>query len=101
MFHKINKLQNDVDEMLDLCAETDEESTEYQDLGVTILKAQDGELGKRAFKKLQKLLTSDNEALRYYIDFQMLTAMLRDHFDKGRIDRILNTLKEQVAVGSA
>lgn len=97
MFRKIKKLQNDVDELLDLCAEPDDtEENEYQELGEMILKAQDGELGRRGFKKMEKQLTKDEEALRYYIDFQLLTAMLREHFDKDWLRRITNAFKETV-----
>jgi hypothetical protein len=97
MFRKVDKLQNDVDELLDLCNDSDDtEQSEYQELGEMILKAQDGELGKRGFKKMERQLTKDEEALRYYIDFQLLTAMLREHFDKDWLRRITDAFKEYV-----
>ena len=99
MFHKkIDKLQNDVDEILDLCSETSEDG-EYQEMGEMILRAQEGELDEEGYKKLEQQLTEDKEAVRYYVDFQMLTVLLKEHFDKSWLRRVIDAVKEHIAAG--
>ena len=104
MHDEIDKLQQEVDELVDLCADsgagdlmeeyspTDEEK-KYERLGVMILKMQDGVLEKRYFLRMEKWLLADSEALRYYVDFQQLSAVLYDHFNKSRFRKVLDFIK--------
>ena len=104
MFHKINKLQSDVDELLDLCgdaAETESGSDDFEEMGVMILKAQDGSLGRRAIKRLSRWISGDNRALRYYVDFQSLTVLLYQHFGNDKQIRMPDILSRHVADGLA
>ncbi len=105
MFRKIDKLQSEIDGMVNLCAEAgainNEESTTAEDkkherLGVMILKAQDGVLEKRYFLRMQKWLSCDQNALEYYVEFQNLTTLLHQHFNKNWLHRILDFLKTNV-----
>ena len=50
---------------------------EYQRLGEMILKMQDGHLEQRYISRLGKWLSCDELALRYYVEFNQLSAMLR------------------------
>ena len=110
MFHKkIDKLQFEVNELLDLCGETgaipeespSEDNTKYLRLGEMILKAQDGELEQRTLLRMEKWLMCDEQALRYYVDFQNLSVLLYEHFHKSRFAKILDFFKEFIGVGSA
>lgn len=103
MFRKIDKLQSEVDDLLDLCTEagveyepTGPEAVKKQRLYVMILKMQDDQLHPRHVHRLGKWLACDNKTLREYVDFQHLTAMLHDHFKPGRFDKILNFLKSRL-----
>ena len=91
MFHKIDKIQNLVNSLLDLCSDAgaevpsdssscDGREQKYEDLGVMILKAQDGDLSHRSMRELQRWMANDSQALRHYIDFQHLSVMLRFYF---------------------
>ncbi|MBW8014830.1 MAG: hypothetical protein FVQ82_01465 [Planctomycetes bacterium] len=50
---------------------------EYQRLGEMILKMQDERLDQRYISRLGKWLSCDEQALRYYVEFNQLSAMLR------------------------
>jgi hypothetical protein len=56
----------------------------YESLSVMILKAQDGALSQRRCIEMNRWLMNDTEAVRYYIDFQQLTALLYFHFNPSR-----------------
>jgi len=58
-------------------------------LGTMLLKLQDGELEDRYLLRLEKWLLCDEAAMRYYIDFQSLNAMLSMHFNPDRFSRDL------------
>jgi len=102
MFHKkIDKLQSDIDEMLDLCEKADNTSENaYEELGILILRAQDGELDRQGYKKLEKQLTENDLSLGYYVDFQLLSALLHEENDNHRIHRMMNIILENSAVHS-
>ena len=61
-----------------------EELTEdqQQELGVMILKMHDNELEQKGCSRLQKWLTTDRRALRFYVDFTQMCASLRNLFGK-------------------
>ncbi len=108
MFRKINKLQAEIDEMLELCDQAGATSQEepvtaeekkHERLGVMIMKAQDGVLEERYLLRMEKWLACDPAALRYYLEFQNLTALLYEHFDKNRLSRFIDFLKTAVSVG--
>lgn len=105
MFHQIEKLQNVVNNLLGLLstdgADTvqdalpaNPEEKKYERLGVMILKAQDGELERRHVLRMEKWLLSDPQALRYYVDFQSLSAMLYLHFNPERFSS--NSISQQM-----
>ena len=95
MFRQIEKLQQMVNRLLGLCKEAgadvviddipkDYTSSKYEKLGVFILKSQDGVLSTRSTKIMEKWLSRDEDAQRYYIDFINLTVMLRLHFQPNK-----------------
>jgi len=96
MVHRqIEKLQKTVNGLLSLCtgkkpdtpaAETDPstQDSKYERLGIMLLKAQDGELEERYLRRMEKWLLCDPAAMRHYVDFQSLTAMLTMHFNPDR-----------------
>ena len=72
MFRQIEKLQKLVNNMLGLCSES----------------------GANAQLRLEKWLMCDKKALRYYVEFQSLTALLYTHFNPDRFSETL--IGEQV-----
>ncbi len=50
---------------------------EYERLSEMILKLQDGHLEQRYVSRLGKWLSCDEKALKYYVEFNQLLAMLR------------------------
>jgi len=102
MFHrKIEKIQSDIDQMLDLFAEADNTpENEYEQLGVMILMAQEGDLDKRGYRKLEKRLSEDSHSLRYYVDFQFPTAMLYQEYANGHIRKMMDTILNHAAAHS-
>jgi hypothetical protein len=108
MIHRqIEKLQKMVNNLLGLCSESgadavlDEqlstlEDTKNERLGIMLLKMQDGALEQRYVLRLEKWLMCDKKALRYYVDFQSLTAMLSMHFNPDRFTG--NMIGEQIFV---
>lgn len=101
MFRKIDKLQSEIDHLLELCDETNgSEEDEYTDLGVMILKAQDGVLELQEFARMEKWLSEDRKAVRYYVDFQLLTAQLHEYFRKGWLGRLVDLVKAHLISGS-
>ena len=81
-----------VDNLLGICFEggtdavvddgpLDSEAKKEERLGVLLLKAQDDVLENRYLLRMQKWLLCDENALRYYVDFQHLTALLHFHFN--------------------
>ncbi len=107
MLGKIDKLQSEVDDLLGLCAEAGgvddpsvlglQENKQLR-LGVMILKMQDGDLEPRYVQRLGKWLGCDEQALRYYVDFQGITAMLSCHFNKSKFRTMLDFIKECLPV---
>jgi len=57
---------------------------EYQRLAEMILKMQDGLLEQRYVLRLGKWILSDEKALKYYIEFNQLSAMLRQIYGKNQ-----------------
>lgn len=57
---------------------------EYQRLGEMILKMQDGLLEQRYVSRLGKWILSDEKALKFYIEFNQLSAMLRQTYGKNQ-----------------
>lgn len=55
---------------------------EYQRLGEMILKMQDGVLEQKYMSRLGKWLSCDEKALRYYVEFNQLSALLRSFYGK-------------------
>ncbi len=107
MIHRqIEKLQKMVNNLLGLCAggrteaalkDTDlfPQDSRYERLGIMLLKAHDGALEDRYFLRMEKWLLCDEAALRYYVDFQSLTAMLSMHFNPDRFSP--NMVSEQIS----
>lgn len=105
MFHRIEKLQKMVNHLLGLCADggadvapedpsLSPEEKKQERLGVMLLQMQDGELERRYVLRMEKWLSSDPKALRYYVDFQSLTAMLHIHFNPDRFSK--NAISEHL-----
>ena len=103
IYRQIEKLQKVVNTLLGLCGiDADKAESEAVDLprisrqeqlGIMILKAQDGVLEERYQRRMEKWLLCDQAAMRYYVDFQSLTAMLSMHFHPERLT--LNSLHQQ------
>ena len=105
MVHRqIEKLQNMVNNLLGLCAETgaettqeeadlSSENTQHERLGVMLLQLQDGLLKERYVRRMEKWLLCDKDALRYYVDFQNLTALLHMHFNENKFGKMLDFTK--------
>ena len=55
---------------------------EYQRLAVMILKMQDGLLEQRYVSRLGKWMSSDEKALKFYVEFNQMSAMLRQIYGK-------------------
>ena len=103
--HQIEKLQKMVNNLLGLFgtnkpeavqeeATLHPEDSRYERLGVMFLQAQDGVLEERYLLRMEKWLLCDKAALRYYVDFQSLTALLYMHFKPDRFGR--NLLSKQI-----
>jgi len=100
MLHRqIDKLQKMVDNLLGFCAEGKTEAaleeadlspldSGHERLGTMFLKLQDGALEDRYLLRMEKWLLCDEAAIRYYVDFQNLTAMLHLHFNKNKFGKI-------------
>lgn len=102
MNRKIDKIQEEIDQLLDLCdSGKDAEYDEYEDLGVMILKAQDGVLEEEEFGRMEKWLTQDHQALWYYVDFQLLTVQLHEYFSKSWFGRLIDSVKTKLVPGPA
>jgi hypothetical protein len=100
MRRKIDRLQEEIDRLLDLCNEAcDLEEDVYVDLGVMILKSQDGVLEPHEFSRMEKWLFEDRQALRYYVDFQLLTAQLHEYFSKSWLARLVDSVKSRLVPG--
>ena len=102
---QIEKLQKMVNNLLGIFADRgadtvlddyalDPEAKAQERLGVMLSKAQDGMLEERYYLRMEKWLLCDESALRYYVDFQSLSAMLSMHFNPDRFRR--NLVGEQV-----
>jgi hypothetical protein len=100
MFKKIEKLQKMVNNLLGLCAESGAdvmleeypvtiEDKKNERLGVMLLKLQDGDLEERYQHRMEKWLACDPNALRYYVDFQQLSALLYLHFNPNRFRALM------------
>lgn len=81
----IKELKSQIDSLNDLLSEVvepeSEQSRRQERLAVQLLKLQDGQLDQRVVNRLGKWLLADSDSLEYYIDFMMLTALLRIHFN--------------------
>lgn len=81
---KLRSIQSQVDELNRLLAEVIESapppSSRLERLGILLLKLQDDQLEDKLIRRLEKWLQADSEALEYYLEFMMLSALLRFHF---------------------
>lgn len=105
MIHRqIEKLQKMVNNLLGLCAEGKTEAaleeadlspqdSRYERLGTMLLKLQDGVLEDRYLLRMEKWLLCDKAAMRYYVDFQSLTAMLHVHFNEKKLSKMMDFTK--------
>ena len=105
MIHRqIEKLQKMVNNLLGLCAEGKIEAaleevdlsppdSQHERLGIMLLKLQDGALEDRYLLRMEKWLLCDEAAMRYYVDFQSLTAMLHLHFNENKLGKMLDFTK--------
>lgn len=105
MLRKIDKLQADVDDLLDLCAEaggefepTGRRTIRQQRLYVMGLKMQDGNLCSRHIHRFGKWLSCDRQALADYVEFQQLTVLLYEYYNPGRFRKFLNFMKSCLTV---
>ena len=112
---RIEKIQKMVNSLLGICAQNgagevsqeqdnqalSTEDRKYERLGTLLLKMQDGVLEKRSILRMGKWLSCDACALQSYIDFQSLTALLYEHFNKHRFEKTAEAVKQTVknAVG--
>jgi len=104
MHEQVDKIQKEIDELVRLCAENGAEALQealgedkFAKLGFLLLKMQEDDLEDRQFEALQRWLRSDEEALRFYIDFQTLSAMLYSHFDAERPKALLEQIKDALS----
>lgn len=92
----IKELKSQIDSLNDLLSEVvepeSEQSRRQERLAVQLLKLQDGQLDQRIINRLEKWLLADPDSLEYYIDFMMLTALLRLHFHPEASSRFLPEL---------
>ncbi len=101
MFHKkIDKMQAEIDQLLGLCSEANGDVPgENEQLGVLILRAHDGDLDKADFQQLQQRIVEDDTSLRYYVDFQLLSAMLEEVYGSPRLNRVLDVIADHHPIG--
>jgi hypothetical protein len=68
----------------ELSGHSDQELTEdqQQELSVMILKMQENELPQKSFSRLEKQLSNDRRALKFYVEFTQICACLRSVFSK-------------------
>lgn len=104
MEKKVNQIQKEVDDLIRLCADAgvgpDDswiELDKYAKLGYLVLKLQDEDLEREHIDLLEEWLSSDREALEYYIEFQNLNAMLYSYFNKDREKRLLEKMQDVMA----
>ena len=102
MLHRqIDKLQKVVNDLLGFCAGDKTEAalekvdlsppdSQHEQLGIMLLKLQDGALEDRYLLRMEKWLLCDEAAMRYYVDFQSLTAMLHFHFNENKLGKMLD-----------
>lgn len=92
MLRQIEKIQKMVNSLLGHCCEAgadvapnpSSQEDKYEDLGVMILKAQDGDLPQRSIIEMNRWIMNDTSVLDYYVDFQHMTALLKTHFNPSR-----------------
>lgn len=81
---KLQSIQSQIDELNNLLSEVIEPvpppSPRLERLGILLLKLQDGQLEDRFVRRLEKWLRADPEAMEYYLEFMMLSALLHLHF---------------------
>ena len=63
----------------------DNDHDEYLKLGKWILEMQDGQISKHNFQKLQDWLLRDAEAIKYYVEFMLISAGLHTLMNPSRI----------------
>lgn len=80
----LQSIQSQIDELNRLLEEVIEPislpSERLERLGILLLKLQDGQLEGKFVHRLEKWLRADPEALEYYLEFMMLSTLLRFHF---------------------
>jgi hypothetical protein len=102
MHEKIDEIQRQVDELIGLCAEAGADPKDdillrrdrSERLGYLILKLQDGQFKEHQLRSLERRLLRHADAMQYYVEFQMLTALLREYYHPERQERILEKMKE-------
>lgn len=107
MFKKIDKLQSEINELLEACEDAGAiddsldikslpEDKQRERLGVMILKYQDGALEPESVKKLEQCLNADEKYLRYFVDFQTITSLLYAYYNKGKFEKFVDYIKNMV-----
>lgn len=98
--HKIESFKTQIDSLIDVVKDAFAKSPELPDsakkrLGVMILKMQDGVLEAKYVNRLGKWLCADRQALKYYVEFQNLSALLRMYYkDESRVQEAVGEKKD-------
>lgn len=102
MQKKLDEIQRDVDELIRLCVEAGgefepEPLDKFSKIGYLLLRMQDGELEEQQCRIMEEWLSSDQEALKYYAEFQQLNAMLYEYFHPERAEKLVERIKDEMA----
>jgi len=85
--------RNKADKPLSPAPKQSSQDRDYQRLGEMILKMQDGVLEHKYVSRLGKWLSCDERALKYYVEFNQLSAMLRSLYSKKQITEEISLAK--------
>ena len=90
---EIEHIKSQIDELNESLAELVEPASpkqrRHERLGQLFLRLEDGELPERSFRRLEKRLQTDRDALDYYVDFMNLSAALHLHYHPERVEHAL------------
>ena len=93
---EIESLQSQLDDLNALIDETAESSSadnlRREQLQILFLKDQDGDLSQQDFDCLQEQLKNDPNALREYLEFTQISALLHLHFNPELAEQALTSL---------